>query len=28
MDFKPPFALRVGTQDLHPAESKRPEDPG
>ena len=28
MDFKPPFALRVGTQDLHPAESKGPEDPG
>jgi hypothetical protein len=28
MDFKPPFALRVGTQDLLPAESKGPEDPG
>jgi hypothetical protein len=28
MDFKPPFALRVGTQKLHPAESKGPEDPG
>jgi hypothetical protein len=28
MDFKPPFALRVGTQDLHPAESKGPKDPG
>jgi hypothetical protein len=28
MDFKPPFALRVGAQDLHPAESKGPEDPG
>jgi hypothetical protein len=27
-DFKPPFALRVGTQDLHPAESTGPEDPG
>jgi hypothetical protein len=28
MDFKPPFALRVGTQDFHPAESKGPEDLG
>jgi hypothetical protein len=28
MDFKPPFALRVGTQDWHPAESKGPKDPG
>jgi hypothetical protein len=28
MDFKPPFALRVGTQDLHPAESKGPKDSG
>jgi len=28
VDFKPPFALRVGTQDLHPAESTGPEDPG
>jgi hypothetical protein len=28
MDFKPPFALRVGMQDLYAAESKGPEDPG
>jgi hypothetical protein len=28
MDFKPPFALRVGTQDLHPEESTGSEDPG
>jgi hypothetical protein len=28
MDFKPPFALRLGAQDLHPAESTGPEDPG
>jgi hypothetical protein len=28
MDFKPPFALRVGTQDLHPAQSTGPKDPG
>jgi hypothetical protein len=28
VDFKPPFALRVGTQDLHPVESKGPKDRG
>jgi hypothetical protein len=28
IDFKPPFSLRVGTQDLHPAELKGRGEPG